>query len=165
MSQIVKTLENAVAAASTLPEADQEEIGRQLLSHIEKLRLLRQEIDKGIRSLEAGEGKPLDIDEFLAENGSGDCPTTPEVWRKLEVSPKRFALRRQKPQSPSCRCVWRSAFLILIMLCGIREPNDGDCTYWPRTASFLSFKSSRRRSRLAFGGIRRRHLRESNATR
>jgi hypothetical protein len=70
MSQIVKTLENAVAAASTLPEADQEEIGRQLLSHIEKLRLLRQEIDKGIRSLEAGEGKPLDIDEFLAEQNA-----------------------------------------------------------------------------------------------
>jgi DNA mismatch repair ATPase MutS len=70
MSQMVKTLENAVAEASTLPEADQEEIGRQLLSHIEKLRLLRQEIDKGIRSLEAGEGKLLDIDEFLAEQNA-----------------------------------------------------------------------------------------------
>ena len=38
-----------------------------------KLRRLREEIDKGIRSLEAGEGKPLDIAEFLdqqhARNG------------------------------------------------------------------------------------------------
>jgi hypothetical protein len=32
---------------------------------VEKLRQLRAEIDKGIRSLEAGEGKPLDIAEFL----------------------------------------------------------------------------------------------------
>jgi hypothetical protein len=30
-----------------------------------KLRRLREEIDKGLRSLEAGEGKPLDIAEFL----------------------------------------------------------------------------------------------------
>jgi hypothetical protein len=38
-----------------------------------KLRRLREEIDKGIRSLEAGEGEPLDIAEFLdqqhARNG------------------------------------------------------------------------------------------------
>lgn len=26
--------------------------------------------------------------------GSGDCPTTPHVWRELEVSPKLPALRR-----------------------------------------------------------------------
>jgi hypothetical protein len=29
-----------------------------MLSHVEKLRLLRAEIDKGIRSLDAGEGRP-----------------------------------------------------------------------------------------------------------
>ena len=66
MSQIVKTLGQAIAEASTLPEADQEQIGRQLLSHIEKLRQLRIEIDKGIHSLDAGEGKSLNIEEFLA---------------------------------------------------------------------------------------------------
>ena len=66
MSQIVKTLGKAIAEASTLPEADQEQIGWQLLSHIEKLRQLRIEVDKGIHSLDSGEGKPLDIDEFLA---------------------------------------------------------------------------------------------------
>jgi hypothetical protein len=48
-------------------------IGRRLLSHMRKLRRLREEIDKGLRSLEAGEGKPLDIAEFLdqqhARNG------------------------------------------------------------------------------------------------
>ena len=70
MSQMVKTLEDAVAEASTLPEADQEQIGRQLLSHIEKLRQLRQDIDRGIGSLEAGGGRPLDIEQFLAEQNA-----------------------------------------------------------------------------------------------
>ncbi len=62
---MTKTLERAIEELISLPEADQEQIGRQLLSHVEKLRQLRAEIDKGIRSLDAGEGKPLDIEDFL----------------------------------------------------------------------------------------------------
>jgi len=61
----VKALEQAIAEIATLPDAEQERIGRRLLSHMRKLRRLREEIDKGIRSLEAGEGEPLDIAEFL----------------------------------------------------------------------------------------------------
>jgi hypothetical protein len=64
---MVKTLERAIEELTSLPEADQEQIGRQLLSHVEKLRQLRAEIDKGIRSLDAGEGKPLDIEDFLRQ--------------------------------------------------------------------------------------------------
>ena len=60
-----KALEQAIAEIATLPDAEQEEIGRRLLSHVQKLRQLREEIDKGIRSLEAGEGEPLDITDFL----------------------------------------------------------------------------------------------------
>ena len=63
----MKTLEQALAQVAVLPEEDQEQIGRQLLSHIRKLRQLRADIDQGIRSLEAGEGRPLDIEAFLAE--------------------------------------------------------------------------------------------------
>lgn len=33
----------------------------------EKLRRLRAELDKGIRSLDAGEGKELDVEQFLSE--------------------------------------------------------------------------------------------------
>ena len=62
---MVKALEQAIAEIATLPDAEQERIGRRLLSHMRKLRRLREEIDKGIRSLEAGEGEPLDIAEFL----------------------------------------------------------------------------------------------------
>jgi hypothetical protein len=65
MLAMVRTLEKAFAEVSNLPEADQEQIGQRLLSHIEKLRQLRVEIDKGIRSLDAGEGRPLDIEDFL----------------------------------------------------------------------------------------------------
>jgi hypothetical protein len=59
---MVKTLEQAIAQISRLPDADQEEIGRKLLSHVEKLNALRAEIDKGIRSLDAGKGSTLDIE-------------------------------------------------------------------------------------------------------
>jgi hypothetical protein len=62
-----KMLEEAMAEISALPEEDQEEIGRGLLSHVEKLRRLRIEIDKGIRSLERGEGRPLDMEEFIRQ--------------------------------------------------------------------------------------------------
>jgi alcohol dehydrogenase class IV len=65
---MVKLLEQAIAEAASLPAADQEQIGRSLLSHIERLRKLRTEIDKGLRSLDAGEGRPLDIEEFIQES-------------------------------------------------------------------------------------------------
>jgi hypothetical protein len=64
---MVKTFEEAIAEVASLPAADQEQIGRKLLSHVEKLRQLRVEIDKGIRSLDAGRGTPLDIETFLRE--------------------------------------------------------------------------------------------------
>jgi hypothetical protein len=39
----VKTLEQAIAELQRLPADDQEQIGRTLLSHVEKLRALRAE--------------------------------------------------------------------------------------------------------------------------
>jgi hypothetical protein len=64
---MVKILEQAIAELAELPDADQEQIGRKLLSHVEKLRSLREEIDKGIRSLDAGRGAPLDVEEFIRQ--------------------------------------------------------------------------------------------------
>ena len=64
---MVKTLEQAIAEVQRLPDEDQEKIGRTLLSHIEKLRALRTEIDKGLRSLDAGQGRESSIDDFLRE--------------------------------------------------------------------------------------------------
>jgi hypothetical protein len=68
---MVKTLEQAIAEVANLPDADQEQIGRRLLLHVEKLRQLRADIDEGIRSLDAGEGNPLDIEEFLQQAHKG----------------------------------------------------------------------------------------------
>jgi hypothetical protein len=62
---MVKTLEKAIAEVTALPAADQEQIGRQLLLHVEKLRSLREELDRGIHALDAGKGTALDIDEFI----------------------------------------------------------------------------------------------------
>jgi hypothetical protein len=45
MHLMVKALEQAIAEIATLPDAEQEEIGRRLLSHMQKLRQLREEID------------------------------------------------------------------------------------------------------------------------
>ena len=62
---MIKTLEQAIAQVTGLPDADQEQIGRKLLMHVEKLRELRRDIDAGIRSLDGGEGRPVDIEAFL----------------------------------------------------------------------------------------------------
>ena len=64
---MVKTLERALEEIGQLPTSDQERIGAELLEHVEKLRALRAAIDEGIRSLDAGEGRELDVEEFLAQ--------------------------------------------------------------------------------------------------
>jgi hypothetical protein len=64
---VTELLETAMAEASTLSDTSQDEIGRLLLNYIEKLRWLREAIDEGIRSLDAGEGRALDMEEFLTE--------------------------------------------------------------------------------------------------
>jgi hypothetical protein len=75
MSGMTKLMKEAVDEVSALPDSDQETIGRQLLSHVEKLRRLRVEIDRGEASLDAGRGSELDIDELIArarERHGGD---------------------------------------------------------------------------------------------
>jgi len=64
---MVKVLEQAIAELARLPEADQEQIGRSLLSLVDKIRRVRAELDKGIRSLDAGEGNALALEEFIRQ--------------------------------------------------------------------------------------------------
>ena len=45
---MVKTLEHALAEVARLPEAAQEKISRELLAHVEKLRSLRETINRSI---------------------------------------------------------------------------------------------------------------------
>jgi hypothetical protein len=62
---MTNTLKEAIAKVATLPEAAQERIGEELLLHVEKVRRLRAEVDKGIRSLDHGEGRSLNVDEVI----------------------------------------------------------------------------------------------------
>ena len=69
---MVKALTEAIAQVERLPTEDQEKIGRTLLSHVEKLRALRAEIDKGIRSLDAGKGREFDIEALIRRKNRKD---------------------------------------------------------------------------------------------
>ncbi len=64
---MVRTLELAISKASNLPEAAQEQLGRELLERIETLEQLRDEIEAGIRELDAGLGEKLDIEEVIGQ--------------------------------------------------------------------------------------------------
>jgi hypothetical protein len=63
---MVKTLKNAIDEIATLPETDQEEIARQILAHVEKIRRLRTDLQSGVNSLDAGRGRQLDIVDVIA---------------------------------------------------------------------------------------------------
>jgi len=63
---MVKTLERALAEVARLPEAAQERIGEELLAHVAKLHALRADLQHGIDSLDAGQGRPLDIETVIA---------------------------------------------------------------------------------------------------
>jgi hypothetical protein len=64
---MVKTFELAISKAASLPEATQEQLGRELLERIESLEQLRSEIEIGIRELDAGLGVELDIEDAIRQ--------------------------------------------------------------------------------------------------
>jgi hypothetical protein len=61
-----KILDQAVAKAYDLSETDQERIGRALNDYIDQLRSLREDIDLEMRSLDAGGGRELDIEDVIS---------------------------------------------------------------------------------------------------
>jgi hypothetical protein len=64
---MVKTLELAMSKAAELPEAAQEQLGRELLVRIDTLSKLRAEIDIGLQQLDEGKGEELDLEDFLRQ--------------------------------------------------------------------------------------------------
>ena len=58
-------LNEAIHKVSSLPEADQEVIARELLVRVDRLHQLRAQIDEGIRELDAGLGKELDMQDVI----------------------------------------------------------------------------------------------------
>ena len=72
IASMVKTLELALNKAATLPEATQEQLGRELLDRIDSLATLRAELEIGVRELDAGLGEELDIEEFIKQARAED---------------------------------------------------------------------------------------------
>jgi hypothetical protein len=62
---MTKLLDEAMAKVATLPPATQEKIGEELIAHVDKMERLRGELQKGVRSLERGEGKELDMTDVI----------------------------------------------------------------------------------------------------
>ena len=60
------TLDEAIEKARQLPPEDQERIGRELSDYIDHLRALRSDIRSGLRSLDAGQGRSIDIEDLIA---------------------------------------------------------------------------------------------------
>ena len=66
MSEMSKVLKNAIDTVATLPEADQDKIGRELLDHVENIRALRADLQAGIDALDAGAGRKVDMSQVIA---------------------------------------------------------------------------------------------------
>jgi len=64
---MTKVLREAIAKVEALPEAEQDRIARELIDYLDKLSTLRSDLEVGIRQLDAGEGRELDINGFLQE--------------------------------------------------------------------------------------------------
>jgi hypothetical protein len=65
MRAMVRTLEIAISKAAELPEAAQEQLGREMLERIASLAELRAALEVGVRQLDAGKGTELDIEEVI----------------------------------------------------------------------------------------------------
>ena len=62
-----ETLQRAIHEAQNLPEAAQEELGRDVLLRIKEIEELRAKIRIGVAELDAGKGGPLDVRKIKAE--------------------------------------------------------------------------------------------------
>jgi hypothetical protein len=68
---MTKALKDAIAEVATLPPAAQDRIGQELLAHVRKLRALRTDLEQGIRSLDAGAGRPVDVTQMIERGHRG----------------------------------------------------------------------------------------------
>jgi hypothetical protein len=62
---MTKLLQEAIDKVSALPEATQQSIAEDLIAHVESVEHLRTELQKGIISLDRGEGRELDIEHVI----------------------------------------------------------------------------------------------------
>jgi hypothetical protein len=48
-----------------MPEADQEQIGRELWEYVQKIRALRADLQAGVGSLDSGERRKFDVEDVI----------------------------------------------------------------------------------------------------
>ena len=72
---MTKVLREAIAKVEALPEAAQDQIARELIDYLDRLNALRADLEIGIRELDEGKGKELDIEDLLrrarSQHGKG----------------------------------------------------------------------------------------------
>ena len=61
-----KLLDHAVDKVQGLPSIDQDRIARDLTRYVDDLQRLRSDLSEGLKSLDAGHGKELDIEAVIA---------------------------------------------------------------------------------------------------
>lgn len=61
-----KLLDRAVERVQDLPSTDQDRIARDLTRYVDDLQHLRADLREGVKSLDAGHGKELDIEAVIA---------------------------------------------------------------------------------------------------
>jgi hypothetical protein len=66
-----KTLDQVVAKAKRLSAADQQRIAQKLDRYVDDLAEVREKLDAGGRSLDAGLGQELDIEDLIARANAG----------------------------------------------------------------------------------------------
>ena len=66
-----KSLDAAIAKVRRLPVADQRRIADELDRYVDELAKLREKLDQGVRSLDAGLGRELDIEDLIARANAG----------------------------------------------------------------------------------------------
>lgn len=65
MVEMIKVLKEPLDQVAALPEADQEQIGREPLEHALKIRALRADLQAGVDSLDRGQGEELDMEGVI----------------------------------------------------------------------------------------------------
>lgn len=62
---MTKVLREAIAKVEALPEAAQDHIARELIDYLDRLNALRADLETGVRELDDGKGRELDIEDLL----------------------------------------------------------------------------------------------------
>jgi hypothetical protein len=62
---MMKLLQEAMDKVSALPEATQQSIAEDPIAHVESIKHLRAELQKGIDSLDRSEGQQIDIEQVI----------------------------------------------------------------------------------------------------